>query len=110
MVLADCKIVYDCKLVYDGELINAALLYFRVVLGCYESFFFPDWTTHNMNSASLISRDVKWIEIAYDLSNKKMQSIADSFWALLKFRSKSRLSVFCLAECKLCMNKPTTNH
>ena len=45
MVLADCKIVYDCKLVYDGELINAALLYFRVVLGCYESFFFADWTT-----------------------------------------------------------------
>ena len=37
MVLADCKIVYDCKLVYDGELINAALLYFKVVLGCYQS-------------------------------------------------------------------------
>ena len=30
-----------------------------------------------------------------------MQSIADSFWALLKFRSKSLLSVFWLAECKL---------
>ena len=34
-----------------------------------------------------------------------MQSIADSFWALLKFRSKSRLSVFCLAECKLWNDK-----
>ena len=44
---------------------------------------------------------MNWIEIAYDLSNKKMQSIADSFWALLKFRSKSRLSIFSLAECKL---------
>ena len=44
---------------------------------------------------------MNWIETAYYLSNKKMQSIADSFWALLKFRSKSRLSIFCLAECKL---------
>ena len=30
-----------------------------------------------------------------------MQSISDSFWASLKFRSKSRLSIVSLADCKL---------